>query len=160
MISRIRLLVAALWAGSLWAVGYVVAPTLFATLSDRVLAGTIAASIFNIEAWVSVGCALAMLVLIWLGSGASAGGGIFASAAANSAAQARRVVVAIVVTMLGCTLVTHFGLQPMMAGLRAAAGPGGVMESAAKNQFGLLHGIASGIYLVQSLLAAWLVVKQ
>jgi hypothetical protein len=31
----------------LWAVGYLAAPTLFATLSDRVLAGTIAASLFK-----------------------------------------------------------------------------------------------------------------
>jgi len=160
MVSRIRLLVAALWAGSLWTVGYLVAPTLFATVSDRVLAGTIAASMFNIEAWVSIGCALAMLVLIWLSQGAAAGGGIFASAAAYSAAQARRMVVLIVVVMLGCTLVSHFGLQPMMASLRAAAGPGGVMEAAAKGQFGMLHGVSSGIYLVQSLLAAWLLVKQ
>ncbi len=160
MVSRIRLLVATLWAGSLWTVGYLAAPTLFATLSDRVLAGTIAASLFRIESWLSIACALALLVLIWLGNGTAAGGGIFASAAANSAAQARRVVVAIVVAMLGCTLVSHFGLQPMMASLRAAAGPGGVMESAAKGQFGMLHGVASGIYLVQSLLAAWLVVKQ
>ncbi|MFA9217002.1 MAG: DUF4149 domain-containing protein [Sphingomonadaceae bacterium] len=160
MISRIRLLVATLWAGSLWTVGYLAAPTLFATLSDRVLAGTIAASLFNIEAWVSIGCALALLVLIWLGQERGAGRGIFASAAANSAAQARRMVVLIVVAMLGCTLVSHFGLQPMMASLRAAAGPGGVMESAAKSQFGMLHGVASSIYLVQSLLAAWLVVKQ
>jgi hypothetical protein len=66
----------------------------------------------------------------------------------------------IVLVMLGCTLVSHFGLQPMMASLRAAAGPGGVMEGAARNEFGILHGISSAIYLVQSLLAAWLVVKQ
>ena len=66
----------------------------------------------------------------------------------------------IVVVMLACTLVSHFGLQPMMAALRASAGPGGVMESAAKNEFGILHGISSSIFLVQSLLAAWLVVKQ
>ena len=29
-----------LWIGALWTVGYVVAPTLFSTLSDRALAGT------------------------------------------------------------------------------------------------------------------------
>jgi hypothetical protein len=160
LVNRLRLLVATLWAGSLWTVGYLAAPTLFATIADRVLAGTVAASLFNAQAWLSIACAVAMLVLLWLGKGAAAGGGIFASAAANSAAQARRVLVVIVVAMLGCTLVSHFGLQPVMASLRAAAGPGGVMESAAKNQFGLLHGISSGIYLIQSLLAVWLVIKQ
>lgn len=157
--ARIRLLVAALWAGSLWTVGYLVAPTLFATLSDRVLAGTIAASLFNSEAWLSMACAVIMLVLLWVGKGAEAGG-IFAGSAANIAARTRRTLIAVVLVMLACTLASHFFLQPMMAALRAAAGPGGVMDAAAHSQFGMLHGVASGLYLVQSLLAAWLVIKQ
>jgi hypothetical protein len=81
------LLVATLWAGSLWAVGYLAAPTLFATLSDRVLAGTIAASLFKNQAWLSIACALVMLVLLWATNGT---GGIFAGSAANMAAKARR----------------------------------------------------------------------
>ena len=158
LLARTRLLVATLWAGSLWAVGYLAAPTLFATLSDRVLAGTIAASLFKNQAWLSIACALVMLVL--LGANQTGTGGIFAGPAATMAAKARRSLLIIVLVMLGCTLVSHFGLQPMMASLRAAAGPGGVMEGAARNEFGILHGISSAIYLVQSLLAAWLVVKQ
>lgn len=158
LLARTRLLVATLWAGSLWAVGYLAAPTLFATLSDRVLAGTIAASLFTNQAWLSIICALVMLVLLWATQTST--GGIFAGSAANMAAKARRTLLVIVLVMLGCTLVSHFGLQPMMASLRAAAGPGGVMEGAARNEFGILHGISSAIYLVQSLLAAWLVVKQ
>ncbi len=159
LLARTRLLVATLWAGSLWAVGYLAAPTLFATLSDRVLAGTIAASLFRNQAWLSIACALVMLALLWVSKGAETGG-IFAGSAANSAAKTRRMLLVVVITMLVCTLVSHFGLQPMMAALRAAAGPGGVMEGAAQNEFGMLHGISSSIYLVQSLLAAWLVVKQ
>jgi hypothetical protein len=159
LLERFRLLVATLWAGSLWAIGYLAAPTLFATLSDRVLAGTIAASLFKNQAWLSIACGLLMLVLIWVSKGTETGG-IFAGSARNSAAKSRRTLMAVVLVMLGCTLVSHFGLQPMMAALRAAAGPGGVMESAAKNEFGMLHGISSGLFLVQSLLAAWLVVKQ
>ena len=31
-----------LWIGGLWTIGYIVAPTLFYTLSDRVLAGALA----------------------------------------------------------------------------------------------------------------------
>mgnify|MGYP003498814527 CR=1 FL=1 len=62
LMPRLRLLVATLWAGSLWAVGYLVAPTLSATLADRKLFGTIAGSMFNSQAWLSVGCAAAMLV--------------------------------------------------------------------------------------------------
>ena len=61
--------------------------------------------------------------------------------------------------MVLCVLIGYFGLQPLMAGLREAAGPAGVMEGAARTQFGLLHGAASLIYLLQSVLAAILVLK-
>jgi len=159
LLARIRLLVATLWAGSLWAIGYLAAPTLFATLPDRALAGTIAASLFNNLAWLSIACALIMLVLVWVSKGTETAG-IFAGSARNSEVKSRRTLMAVILVMLGCTLVSHVGLQPMMAALRAAAGPGGVMESAAKNEFGILHGISSGLFLVQSLLAAWLVIKQ
>jgi hypothetical protein len=146
-LPRLRLLVAVLWAGSLWAVGYLVAPTLFATLSDRVLAGTIAGSMFHSMALLSLGCGLAMLLLLWRATPGWDG-------------KRRRTVLAIILLMVMCTVVSHFGLKPMMAELRAAAGPSGVMESAMKSRFGMLHGLSSGIYLIQSLLAGWLVLKQ
>lgn len=157
--ARLRLLVAAIWAGSLWTVGYLAAPTLFATLTDRVLAGTIAASLFNVQAWLSLGCGAAMLVLLAL-SGAASAASAGANVGAAAAVRARRTGLLIVATMMMGTLVVHFGIQPLMAELRAAAGPAGVMESAAKSQFGLLHGVSSGIYLIQSLLAGWLLLRQ
>jgi hypothetical protein len=147
ILPKVRLLVAALWAGSLWAVGYLVAPTLFATLSDRVLAGVIAGSLFHAMAMLSLGCGLAMLLLLWRGTPGWDG-------------KRRRTVLAIIVVMVMCTVASHFGLQPMMAELKAAAAPGGVMDAAAKSRFGMLHGVSSVIYLVQSILAGWLLVKQ
>lgn len=146
MQAKARLLTAALWAGSLWAVGYLVAPTLFATLSDRVLAGTIAGAIFNAQAWLSIACALVLLALLLTGR--------------NVEPPRRRLLLILVLAMLLCTLVSHFGLQPVMAELRSAAGPAGIMESAAKGRFGLLHGASSVIYLLQSVLAGWLLWKQ
>lgn len=146
-LEKVRLLVAVLWAGSLWTVGYVVAPTLFATLHDNVLAGTIAGSMFHTEAMLSLGCALALVLLLKF-------------ATPDWTPQRRRMVLALVAAMALCTVVSHYGLQPMMAELRATAGPGGVMESALKSRFGMLHGIAQVIYLVQSFLAGWLVLKQ
>ena len=146
LLARARLLVATLWAGSLWTVGYLAAPTLFATLSDRVLAGTIAASLFRIEAMLSLACGAALLLLLWLGK--------------DFSVARQRTLLLIIVAMVACTVASHFGLQPLMAELRAAAGPAGVMESAAKSRFGMLHGISSGIFLVQSLLAGWLIIKQ
>jgi hypothetical protein len=143
--TRTRLLVATVWAGSLWTVGFLVVPTLFRTLSDQVLVGTIAASLFNVQAWLGMACALALLALVWAG---------------GYAPRARRTLLLIVLAMLACTVVVHFGLQPMMEQLRAAAGPGGVMASALKARFGMLHGVSMSIYLVQSGLAVWLLLKQ
>jgi hypothetical protein len=147
LLEKVRLIVAVLWAGSLWTVGYLVAPTLFATLSDRVLAGTIAGAMFHAEAMLSLGCALALLVLLKF-------------ATPDWAPRRRRTMLALVAAMVLCTVASHYGLQPMMAELRAAAGPAGVMESAAKSRFGMLHGVSSVLYLVQSFLAGWLILKQ
>ena len=144
LMSRIRLLVALLWVGSLWTVGYVVAPTLFATLADRVLAGTVAGSLFRVEAWLSLACALVLSVLLWR--------------ALAGEAMERRLLLRLTAGMALCTLIGYFALQPFMAALREAAA-GGVMQSAAKMQFGFLHGAASGIYLIQSLLGGWLTLK-
>ena len=143
LLPAARLLVTTLWAGSLWAVGYLVAPVLFSTLSDRVLAGSIAGSIFRIEAWLSVGCGLVLLAMV-----------VF-----DDASRERRSLLRLIVVMLLCVVVGYFGLQPWMAALREAAGPSGVMEGAARTQFGILHGVASLIYLFQSVLALVLVLK-
>jgi hypothetical protein len=145
-LARARLLVVTLWVGSLWTLGYVVAPTLFATLADRALAGSIAGSLFRVEAWLSVFCAVVLLLLAQFGTDDK-----------GSGPGSRKLWFGLVLGMLACTLVGYFGLQPFMAALREAAGPGGVMASDARTQFGILHGISSGIYLAQSLLGVALV---
>jgi hypothetical protein len=145
LLPRARLLVATLWAGSLWTVGYLVAPTLFAALDDRALAGTIVGHMLRSEAWLSIACAALMLVLLRMST--------------QMDAKRRRSANRLVVAMLACTLAVYLGLQPMMAALREAAGPGGVMESTARTQFGILHGVSQLIYVIQSLLAGFLVVK-
>ena len=62
--------------------------------------------------------------------------------------------------MLLCVLGGYFGLQPFMAEIRAtAAQAGGVMDEAMRARFGLLHGVASIVYLMQSLLAVALVLR-
>lgn len=143
-LPRLRTLVVTLWAGSLWTVGYLVAPVLFATLPDRSLAGSIAGSLFRAQAWLSLACGLLLLLLVWL----------------NKTADIKRTTSVLIVAMLVCVLVGYFGLQPFMAEIRAiAASHGGEMDEALRSRFGLLHGVASIIYLVQSLLAAVLVAR-
>ena len=140
----LRTLLVTLWAGSLWAIGYLAAPTLFATLADRTLAGTVAGSLFRVEAWLSVVCGLLLLGLFYADRG-------FAK---------RRTCLLLVVGMLVCLAVGYFGLQPFMAELKASAvANGGVMDDTARARFGMLHGVASVIYLLQSLLAVGLVLR-
>jgi hypothetical protein len=144
--TRALLLIATLWVGSLWTIGYLVAPTLFATLTDSVLAGTIAGRLFRVEAWLSVFCAIGLVVLtrfVSLGDGPNRG----------------RAVTWVALGMLACTMIGYFGLQPFMAALRETVGTGGVMDPESKIRFGILHGISSAIYLVQSLLGVALILK-
>ena len=55
MPQRFFQLLATVWCGSLWTIGYIVAPTLFAMLEDRQLAGSIAGRLFHAEAWIGLG---------------------------------------------------------------------------------------------------------
>jgi hypothetical protein len=141
--TKLRLLTVTLWVGSLWTMAYLVAPVLFSTLPDRVLAGTIAGSLFRLEAWLTVACAagLTMMQLLW---------------PVTAIARQKKIFMALVWGMLACTLIGYFGLQPMMAALRLEAA-GTVMQGAARTQFGILHGAAAGFYLLQSLLGMALV---
>jgi hypothetical protein len=74
--------------------------------------------------------------------------------------QSRTICTRIVIGMLICVVVGYFGLQPFMAEIRAAAAQaGGVMDDAMRMRFGVLHGAASVIYLLQSVAAIVLVLK-
>ena len=143
-LSRLRVLLVTLWAGSLWTVGYLVAPVLFASLPDRSLAGSIAGMLFRAQAWLSLVCGLLLLLLVWL----------------DKSLSPKRTPIILMIAMLACALIGYFVLQPFMAEVRAAAANnGGVMDEAMRSRFGMLHGIASVIYLLQSVLAIVLVVK-
>jgi len=136
LVSKARLLAVTLWAGSLWTVGYLVAPTLFATLHDRVLAGTIAGSMLRTEAWLSMALAVVM-------------GGLLA-VSKDVTEQRRKTLYMVVGAMLVCTLVNYLGLWPVMADAKLAGD---------RSTFGMLHGISMVVYLAQSLLAIFLVIK-
>jgi hypothetical protein len=142
--SGTRRLVATLWAGSLWAIGYVAAPTLFSSV-DSLLAGELVGNLLRSEAWLSMACALAMLVLLRLG---------------RDMELARRwLLFKLVLGMLACTLVIYVGLQPVMAQMREAAGAAGIRNSPMWTRFAILHGVSQLVYLVESVLGAVLVVK-
>ena len=139
-----RVLVAALWAGALWVLGYIAAPAVFGIVSGP-LAGDIVGAFLRRLAWISIACALVMLVLVRLSADLQAG--------------RRRFLNLLVLAMLACALVMFVGLQPAMATLREAAGPAGVRASPMWTQFAVMHGVSQLFHLIESVLAAVLVVK-
>jgi hypothetical protein len=142
--ARVRLLVAALWAGSLWTIGYVVAPTLFLSLHDNVQAGMIVGFLLRTEAWLSIACAVILYVMVKVSPFEPA---------------RKRTLGLVIVGMLACALIIYAGLQPVMAQLREAAGAAGLKGTPEGRQFGILHGVSQLVYLVESVLAGVLLVK-
>src|SRR3972149_5657994 len=61
--AALQSIAATLWVGGMWVTGYVVAPVLFATLSDRTLAGLVAGRLFSLIAWVGMACAADLLIV-------------------------------------------------------------------------------------------------
>lgn len=132
-----------LWVGGLWVIGYLVAPVLFATLTDRQLAGMLAGKLFALIGWVGLVCAAYLLIFMLL----RVGGAVL-----------KRGVFWVVVLMLVLTALSLFGIQPLLAQLKAAALPREVMESVLRDRFATWHGISSILYLMQSLLGLLVVV--
>lgn len=126
-----------LWVGALWSIGYISAPVLFNSLADHALAGTVAGKQFAIVAWLGMGCAVYLLVFLL------AKDGLVALKAAGFW---------LVFLMLLLTLAGHFGIGPMLDKLRLQAMPREVMQSVVRDRFVTWHGIASVLYLIQSVL--------
>jgi hypothetical protein len=63
MFERLPFFFAALWWGSLSAIGFMVVPMLFANLPTPALAGYMAAKLFAAQTWVSIACCAMLLVL-------------------------------------------------------------------------------------------------
>jgi hypothetical protein len=132
-----------LWVGGLWAIGYIVAPTLFATLADRQLAAMLAGKLFVLIGWIGLGCAAYLLIFMLLRIGSAA---------------FKRWSFWLVLLMLGLTAASQFGIHPLLAQLKADAMPREVMESIVRDRFVTWHGIASVLYLLQSVLGLLVVI--
>ena len=60
--ERLPVFAAALWWGSLTAVGFIAVPLLFAHLPSPQLAGQMAARLFTAQSWLSLACGLILLL--------------------------------------------------------------------------------------------------
>jgi len=146
MPHRLFRLLTVVWVGSLLTIGYAVAPVLFTSL-DRVTAGAVAAQLFRIEGVIGVVCGVLLLALCNL--------------LVRRGGDAYRRLRWLIAGMLVCVLVGYFALQPFMNALRIAAQEAGtdVGHSVYASRFGMLHGVSSVFYLIESLLGIVLVWK-
>lgn len=142
--DKLALIVITLWVGGLWAIGYLAAPSLFMSLDDKPLAGSLAGRMFTLMSYVGMVSAAYLILHGLLGHGLRV---------------MRTATFWIVVLMLALVLIGHFGVQPIIASLKAQAWPADVMHSMFADRFRTWHGVASIAYLLQSLLGLWLVLR-
>ena len=117
MKGRVAAFAAALWWGSLTAVGFMVVPLLFKFLPTPAMAGHMAARLFTAQTWVSVSCGVVLLLV---------------SRSDRPPAQARRAQAALVFIVLGMllALLIEFAVAPRIVArenLRLWHGAGSVM---------------------------------
>lgn len=143
-LRNLRLMALALFAGGGVMVA-VAAQIMSSMVASRAAFGQAVSPLFLSQAQLGLGCTLAYLALLWLDK--------------PLAQPAKRRYLGLGLVMFGCVL-AYFGMQPMLAELRAAAGTGGVMSSSGRQLFGMLHGVLLLLYVVQTALAIYLLWKE
>lgn len=141
---HIATLLTTAWVGGLWTTGYLAAPVLFSAQPDKQLAGMLAGHMFTWMSYVGMVCGG---YLLWH------------RFSMFDRSTARNTIVWIIASMLVITLILQCGIQPMMAALKVQALPLDVMQSALSGRFKAMHGISQIIYLIESLLGVFLLIK-
>ena len=126
---RLRILVAGLWWGSLTGLGFVVVPMLFANLATPAIAGAMAARLFTAQTWLSIACAMLLLLSFTKKD----------TAASNPWSEPA---IKIIVAGLFFAVLVEFGVSPRIVSARA--------EGA---DLKLWHGLGSAMYFAQWLCA-------
>mgnify|MGYP001818007581 CR=1 FL=1 len=126
----------------MWAIGYLVVPVLFQQLPSPQMAGSLAGKLFILLSWTGLLSAM-MLFLIYT---------------FIDRAKWRFAVLLTIAVFISINL---FYLTPEIAALREITGS--AMQQAGteiQRKFSLLHGIASDLFLLVSLLGLLLVIRQ
>ena len=129
--QTLAFMAAALWWGSLTGLGFVVVPLLFKHLDNPATAGAMAAKLFTAQTWLSVACAMLMLLAFNKKDDLTP---------APSAAAAMKFIVA----GLLLALLVEFGVAPRIVSVRAEGG-----------NLRLWHGLGSAMYFGQWLCAGF-----
>ena len=128
---RFGLMIAALWWGSLSALGFVVVPMLFTHLPSPAAAGQLAAKLFTAQTWLSISCAMFLLLIY------NQKEDKFQDIRAQAAIK-------FIVTGLLLAVLVEFGLSPRIVSARVDGG-----------NLKLLHGLGSAMYFGQWLCAGF-----
>ena len=131
MKSRLSIMLAALWWGSLTGLGFIVVPMLFTHLPSPAMAGAMAAKLFTAQTWLSVACTMLLLLVLNKKE---------APALSPPAQAAMKFIVA----GLLLAVLVEFGVAPRIVNARAEGG-----------NLKLWHGLGSAMYLAQWLAAGW-----
>jgi hypothetical protein len=145
LFDSLLLIAVTLWAGALWAIGFIAAPIVFIALEDRALAVALAGKMFAIVAYIGMGCGVYLVLFRLIRQGVL---------------SLRQSFFWIVVLMLLLTLLGHFGAQPILEAVKNFTVPRAVMEGILQERFASWHGVYSALYVVESVLALVLVVQQ
>ncbi len=128
---RFGLMIAALWWGSLTALGFVVVPMLFTHLPSPASAGQMASRLFTAQTWLSIACAMFLLL-------------IYNQKEAIAQDLRAQAAIKFIVTGLLLVVLVEFGLSPRILSARADGG-----------NLKLLHGLGSAMYFAQWLCAGF-----
>jgi hypothetical protein len=144
-LSSLERILLTLWVGGIWAVGYLVTPVLFSSLDDRMLAGSIAGRLFGVMSLTGLLCG-GLLLLAHLYRDRRSG--------------LRDAYLWVLSVMLVVTAVGEFGIAPLMQQIKYQANGILMPGSDLHHQFGVLHAVSSTLFLVNSLLGLWLVIRR
>ena len=128
---RFGLMIAALWWGSLTGLGFVIVPMLFTHLPSPAAAGQLAAKLFTAQTWLSIACAMFLLL-------------IYNQKEAQAQDIRAQAAIKFIVTGLLLAVLVEFGLSPRIVSARADGG-----------HLKLLHGLGSAMYFGQWLCAGF-----
>ena len=122
---RFGLMVAALWWGSLTALGFIIVPMLFVHLPSPAAAGQMAAKLFTAQTWLSISCAMFLFL-------------IYNQKVALAPEIRAQAAIKFIVAGLLLAVLVEFGLSPRIVSARVDGG-----------NLKLLHGLGSAMYCGQ-----------
>jgi hypothetical protein len=142
-LHKLSIIISSLWVGGLWSM-LMVTTVLFNKVPSSYIAGAIANDMFafiNLFGMFSSG-----FLLIY-------------GFRKENLSFIRSITFWLLVLMLGLTLISHFGINPILENFRDNSISKEIIESVFVNRYSTWHGIASTAFLIECFLGIFLVLK-